>query len=68
MIFAAFRRLEEVQEVLGDNYNIKMFAQMVVETEPQLEAVPFFKRIKKIDIRKEEFDKTTAKNKTICNY
>ena len=63
LIFASIRAdYEEVQEVLGDNYTDEDVAALIWKEIDNLNTqLPFFKRIKKIDIRKEEFDKTTAK-------
>jgi len=63
LIFASIRAdYEEVQGVLGDNYTDEDVAAFIWKEIDNLNMqLPFFKRIKKIDIRKEEFDKTTAK-------
>lgn len=63
LIFASIRAdYEEVQGVLGDNYTDEEVAALMWKEIDNLNTqLPFFKRIKKIDIRKEEFDKTTAK-------
>ncbi|MGI6747887.1 MAG: AMP-dependent synthetase/ligase [Anaerovoracaceae bacterium] len=63
LIFASIRAdYEEVQGVLGDNYTDEDVAALIWKEIDNLNTqLPFFKRIKKIDIRKEEFDKTTAK-------
>ncbi len=53
---------EEVTEVLGENYTDEEVAALIWKEVDKLNTqLPFFKRIKKVDIRKEEFDKTTGK-------
>jgi len=54
---------EEVQEALGKDYTDADVAALIwKEIDVSINSEqPFFKRIKKIDIRKEEFEKTTGK-------
>ncbi|MDD2190068.1 MAG: AMP-binding protein [Eubacteriales bacterium] len=53
---------EEVAEALGENYKDEEVTALIWKEIDKLNTqLPFFKRIKKVDIRKEEFDKTTGK-------
>lgn len=53
---------EEVKEILGDNYNDEAVAKLIwAEVDKINDDVAFFKRIKKIVLRDDEFDKTTGK-------
>ncbi len=53
---------DELEELLGTGYSDKQASELLWKEIDKLnEGFPFFKRIKKIDIRKEEFEKTTAK-------
>ncbi|MDD4565360.1 MAG: AMP-binding protein [Eubacteriales bacterium] len=63
LIFASIRAdYEEVQGALGENYTEEDVAALIWKEIDNLNSqLPFFKRIKRIDIRKEEFDKTTGK-------
>ena len=63
LIFASIRAdYEEVKEALGETYTDEEVAALIWKEIDVLNTqLPFFKRIKKIDIRKEEFEKTTGK-------
>ncbi|MDD3169386.1 MAG: AMP-binding protein [Eubacteriales bacterium] len=63
LIFASIRAdYEEVQEALGENYTDEQVADLIwKEIDVLNNQLPFFKRIRKIDVRKEEFEKTTGK-------
>ncbi|MDF2655493.1 MAG: long-chain fatty acid--CoA ligase [Bacillota bacterium] len=63
LIFASIRAdYDEVREALGENYSDEDVAALIWKEIDSLNTeLPFFKRIKKIDIRKEEFEKTTGK-------
>ena len=63
LIFASIRAdYEEVKGALGESYTDEEVAALIWKEIDVLNTqLPFFKRIKKIDIRKEEFDKTTGK-------
>lgn len=63
LIFASIRAdYDEVKEALGENYSDEDVAALIWKEIDVLNTqLPFFKRIKKIDIRKEEFEKTTGK-------
>lgn len=63
LIFASIlTEPEEVGEALGkDHTDQQVFDLLWKEIDKVNEELPFFKRIKKIDIRKEEFEKTTGK-------
>lgn len=63
LIFASIRAdYDEVREVLGERYSDEDVAVLIWKEIDALNTeLPFFKRIKKIDIRKEEFEKTTGK-------
>ncbi len=53
---------EEVREVLGKGYTDKQVFDLVWgEIDKLNDGLPLFKRIKKIDIRKTDFEKTTGK-------
>jgi len=62
-IFASIRAdYEEVKEALGENYTDEEVAALIWKEIDVLNSqLPFFKRIRKIDVRKEEFEKTTGK-------
>jgi len=63
LIFASIRAdYEEVKDALGEIYSDEEVAALIWKEIDALNMqLPFFKRIKKIDIRKEEFEKTTGK-------
>lgn len=63
LIFASIRAdYEEVQEALGETYTDEQVAALIwKEIDLLNEQLPLFKRIRKIDVRKEEFEKTTGK-------
>ena len=63
LIFASIRAdYEEVKDVLGENYTDEEVAALIwKEIDVLNEQLPLFKRIRKIDVRKEEFEKTTGK-------
>jgi len=63
LIFASIRAdYEEVQEALGENYTDEEVAALIWKEIDVLNSqLPFFMRIRKIDVRKEEFEKTTGK-------
>jgi len=63
LILASIRAdYEEVQEALGENYTDEQVADLIwKEIDVLNKELPFFKRIRKIDVRKEEFEKTTGK-------
>jgi long-chain acyl-CoA synthetase len=63
LIFASIRAdYDEVKEVLGENYTDEQVEALIWKEIDKLNTdLPFFKRIKKIDVRKEEFEKTTGK-------
>ncbi|QOX65947.1 long-chain fatty acid--CoA ligase [Anoxybacterium hadale] len=63
LIFASIRAdYDEVKEALGENYSEEDVAALIWKEIDVLNTqLPFFMRIKKIDIRKEEFEKTTGK-------
>ena len=63
LIFASIRAdYDEVKEALGENYSDEDVAALIWKEIDVLNTqLPFFQRIKKIDIRKEEFEKTTGK-------
>jgi long-chain acyl-CoA synthetase len=53
---------EAVSETLGENYTEKQVKDLLWEEIDKInQELPFFKRIKKVNIRKQEFEKTTAK-------
>lgn len=53
---------EEVAQALGENYSEEQVYDLIsAEVDRINENLPLFKKIKKIDIRKTEFDKTTTK-------
>ena len=53
---------EAVAEVLGENYTDEQVIDLLwKEIDKINEELPFFKRIKKIDLRKTDFEKTTGK-------
>jgi long-subunit acyl-CoA synthetase (AMP-forming) len=63
LIFASIRAdYDEVKDVLGENYTDEEVAALIwKEIDVLNEQLPLFKRIRKIDVRKEEFEKTTGK-------
>ena len=63
LIFASIRAdYDEVQEVLGENYTDEQVDALIwKEIDVLNNQLPFFMRIRKIDVRKEEFEKTTGK-------
>jgi long-subunit acyl-CoA synthetase (AMP-forming) len=63
LIFASIRAdYDEVKDALGENYTDEDVAALLwKEIDVLNEQLPFFKRIRKIDVRKEEFEKTTGK-------
>lgn len=63
LIFASIRAdYEEVREILGENYTEEEVDALIWKEIDALNIqLPFFKRIKKIDVRKDEFEKTTGK-------
>lgn len=63
IIFASIRAdYDEVKDALGENYTDEDVAALIwKEIDVLNEQLPFFKRIRKIDVRKEEFEKTTGK-------
>lgn len=63
LIFASIRAdYEEVKEALGENYTDEEVAALIWKEIDVLNSeLPFFKRIRRIDVRKEEFEKTTGK-------
>ncbi len=63
LIFASiFPDMEEVTEVLGANPSVKAQEFLIwTEIDKINKELPYFKRIKKIAIRTEEFEKTTGK-------
>jgi len=63
LIFASIRAdYDEVQEVLGENYTDEQVDALIWKEIDVLNSqLPFFMRIRKIDVRKEEFEKTTGK-------
>jgi len=63
LIFASIRAdYEEIKDVLGGDYTDEQVADLIwKEIDGLNEQLPLFKRIRKIDIRKEEFEKTTGK-------
>ncbi len=63
LIFASiFPDMEEITEVLGENPSIKAQEFLIwTEIDKINKEQPYFKRIKKISIRSEEFEKTTGK-------
>lgn len=63
LIFASIRAdYEEVQEALGENYTDEQVADLIwKEIDGLNNQLPFYQRIRKIDVRKEEFEKTTGK-------
>ena len=63
LIFASIRAdYEEVKDALGENYTDEEVAALIwKEIDVLNNQLPFFKRIRKIDVRKEEFEKTTGK-------
>ena len=63
LIFASIRAdYEEVKDALGENYTDEEAAALIwKEIDVLNEQLPLFKRIRKIDVRKEEFEKTTGK-------
>ncbi|NLP30801.1 MAG: long-chain fatty acid--CoA ligase [Clostridiales bacterium] len=53
---------EEIKQALGEDYSDQQALDLVWEEVDKLNAqLPYFKKIRKIDIRKREFEKTTAK-------
>lgn len=63
LIFASIRAdYEEVKGALGEDYTDEQVAELIWKEIDNINMeLPFFKRIKKIDVRKEEFEKTTGK-------
>lgn len=63
LIFASIRAdYDEVKDALGENYTDEEVAALIwKEIDVLNEQLPLFKRIRKIDVRKEEFEKTTGK-------
>lgn len=63
LIFASIRAdYDEVKEALGENYTDEDVSALIwKEIDVLNQQLPFFKRIKRIDVRKEEFEKTTGK-------
>lgn len=63
LIFASIRAdYEEVKDALGESYTDEEVAALIwKEIDVLNRQLPFFQRIRKIDIRKEEFEKTTGK-------
>ena len=63
LIFASiFPDMEEVIEILGDNPSVKAQEFLIwTEIDKINKELPYFKRIKKISVRSEEFEKTTGK-------
>lgn len=63
LIFASIRvDDEEIKEALGEQYTDKDVEELIWEEIDKINrAQPYFMRIKKFHIRKEEFEKTTAK-------
>ena len=63
LIFASIRADEDaVKETLGDSYTDEEVKSLIWKEIDALNArIPYFQRIKKITIRKEEFEKTTGK-------
>lgn len=62
LIFAAIKpNREECEAVLGENCSDEQIRELLwKEIDGINEKLPFFKRIKKIDIRKKDFEKTTG--------
>jgi long-chain acyl-CoA synthetase len=53
---------EEIKQALGEDYSDQQALDLLWEEVDKLNAqLPYFKKIRKIDIRKREFEKTTAK-------
>lgn len=53
---------EEIKEALGEDYNDRRIYDLMWEEIDKINIkMPFFKRIKKIEIRKNDFEKTTGK-------
>ncbi len=53
---------EAVEEALGKDYTDEQVLELLwSEVDKINEGLPFFKRIKRMDLRKQEFEKTTAK-------
>lgn len=63
LIFASIRAdYDEVKDALGENYTDEEVAALIwKEIDDLNNQLPFFKRIRRIDVRKEEFEKTTGK-------
>ncbi len=63
LIFATIKTDEEaIAEVLGQDHTDEQVLELLwTEIDKINEDLPFFKRIKKIDIRKTDFEKTTGK-------
>lgn len=63
LIFASIRAdYDEIKDTLGENYTDEDVAALIWKEIDVLNTqLPLFKRIRKIDIRKEEFEKTTGK-------
>ncbi|HAF59968.1 MAG TPA: AMP-dependent synthetase, partial [Clostridiales bacterium UBA9856] len=63
-LIAATIRIDEeaVGEALGENYTDEQVMDLLWKEIDEInEMLPFFKRIKKVILRKAEFEKTTAK-------
>ena len=63
LIFASIRAdYDEVKDALGENFTDEQVAALIWKEIDVLNTqLPLFKRIRKIDVRKEEFEKTTGK-------
>lgn len=63
LIFASIRAdYDEIKDTLGENYTDEDVAALIWKEIDVLNTqLPLFKRIRRIDIRKEEFEKTTGK-------
>jgi long-chain acyl-CoA synthetase len=63
LIFASIRAdYEEVRDALGENFTDEEVAALIWKEIDVLNSqLPFFKRIRRIAVRKEEFEKTTGK-------
>lgn len=62
ILASIFPDMEEVTEVLGNNPSVKAQEFLIwTEIDKVNKEVPYFKRVKKISIRSEEFEKTTGK-------
>ena len=63
IIFASIRAdYDEIKDALGESFTDEQVAELIWKEIDVLNTkLPLFKRIKKIDVRKEEFEKTTGK-------